>query len=75
MKIEFQETNYEYGFTLRPETPNDFAQLLRIAKQSKREVPNIYTSFYNDNPYCAISMPRIESNKRVTSLTNQRGNK
>ncbi len=72
MKIEFQETNYEYGFTLKPETPQEFAQLLRLAKQSKREVPDIYTTFYSENPYCSISIKRLDDNRRISSLGNSK---
>jgi len=65
MKTTFVENTSGLGIEIIPETPEDFAMLLRFANNAKRETPDIFLSFSNKvymNVYMRKIRPSIQQN-------------
>jgi hypothetical protein len=45
MKTEFDDSDYGLNITIQPETVEEFATLLRYAKNANSEKPEVYISF------------------------------
>lgn len=68
MKFEFEEHLHGSWITLTPETPKEVAQLLRVAKNTKAQKPDIYFSFSTDIPNLSIGMMKIKESVQVMSI-------
>lgn len=68
MKFHYNENKWEFGVTLTPETPKEFAELLRISKNAKSEKPQMYFSFSTDEPTCNISIAKVVPEKQTNSI-------
>ena len=68
MKFDYNENKWELGITMIPETPKEFAELLRISKNAKAEKPMIYFSFSTDNPYLTVSIAKVEATRQTNSI-------
>jgi hypothetical protein len=68
MKFDYNENKWELGITLIPETPKEFAELLRISRNAKAEKPVIYFSFSTDTPTCSISLAKVVPEKQTNSI-------
>jgi len=65
MKTTFNENHNGLGIEIIPETPEDFAMLLRFANNAKRETPDIFLSFSSKvymNVYMRKVRPSIQQN-------------
>lgn len=74
MKLEYEENDYGLWITLKPETPDEVAQLARYALNAKLEAPEVYLSFYK-SPELNLSLRKIKSNRITKALTPKRNDK
>jgi hypothetical protein len=70
MKIKFFENENGSGFDLTPETPAEVSQLVRMAKNTKKDVPKISVYFSGENPQASIWMKKITPEKQHNSINN-----
>jgi hypothetical protein len=70
MKTEVNENKYGLNITLEPETVDEFASLLRFAKNSNSDKPQIYLSFQNE-PYCDIWLKKRKESVQKNSISPQ----
>ena len=71
MKFEIKETDHAFYIELKPETTEDYAKLLRITQQSKREPVEVFTSFSSE-PYTFIQLRRHHRDKRRYQISNRK---
>jgi hypothetical protein len=67
MKVEFEENNYGTFLTLIPETVEEMAGLLRAAKNTSCQKPDVYFSFSRD-PNLSVSLYKRKLSAQVTSI-------
>jgi len=70
MKVKFNQ--YEGGgsdISLEPETKYEMQQLMKLAKNAKREPASIRFSFNND-PHCYIFFKHVLPSVQNNSITN-----
>lgn len=74
MKIQVDESKYQTSLTINPENMAEFAKLLRMVKHSKREVPDMFLSFSENNsaPYLSISFGKKSAQNQITYLNNKK---
>lgn len=72
MKFSINESRFCTSITLTPETPAEMAMLARATQNSKAEKPSIHLLFSNDNPYCHITMKKVNESKQVNSISNSK---
>lgn len=68
MKFTYNENKWELGIAMIPETPKEFAEMLRIAKNAKAEKPSVYFSFSTDDPCLNISIAKVTENKQTNLI-------
>lgn len=68
MKFEFNEGDYGAGFNLIAETPEECAQLLRIATNCKAEKPAIRLFFEAKEITFNIWMRKVKKNVQRSSI-------
>lgn len=69
MKIEFDENKFGGDFTIYPETPAEFAQLLRLAKNANSSKPEIHVNFSTDNPYCSLWIKKRKESVQSNAIS------
>lgn len=72
MKTKFEEGKWGCEIVLIPETPAETAQLLRVAKNTKREPAYISFSFFTDEPKLSVSMNKVNEGKQYDSINNKK---
>lgn len=77
MKAKLDESKWWVGIELSPESMQEVASLLRLAMNTKREVPVIHVSFseYSDNggvPTCLIQFDKKQPNNQISSVNNRK---
>jgi hypothetical protein len=70
MKIELRETESGFEFFCLPETIEDSATLLRLANSTKREVPQIRTSYF-DKVYSSVWIKKKDSSAVYNCVENK----
>ncbi len=75
MKFHYHESKWELAITLTPETPKEFAEMLRISRNAKAEKPQIYFSFSTDEPTCNISISKVQVQSQTNSINPSDRNK
>lgn len=68
MKFEYFENKWGMSIMLEPETPKEFAQVLRMSKNAKAEKPNIFFSFSDDKPVMSIDLAKVRENVQRNSI-------
>ena len=68
MKFSYNENKWELGIVMTPETPAEFGEMLRIAKNAKAEKPSVYFSFSTDNPCLNISIAKVTEVKQTNFI-------
>jgi hypothetical protein len=68
MKIEFSEYQFGADIQLTPETPKEFAQILRFTKNAAAKKATIYFSFSSDEPVCSIFMDKVKPTVQSKSI-------
>ena len=67
MKVEFEENDYGTFLTLVPETLEEMAGLLRAAKNTSSQKPDVYFSF-SRNPALSVSLYKRKISAQVMSV-------
>jgi hypothetical protein len=68
MKVEINEWTQGIEFTLKPETVEEYAQLLRFGMNANADKPFVYTSF-GENPHCYIHLHKRKESVQKTSIS------
>jgi hypothetical protein len=72
MKITFNESKFCVSFSLTPETPQEVAQIARMAQSSKREPAHISFSFSGENPTGSVYINKIAESKQSNFISNNK---
>jgi hypothetical protein len=67
MKATISEHSSGLSITLNPESVKEYSQLLRYAKNAKKEKPSIYLSFRNE-AYLSIWLRKIKASVQKNSI-------
>lgn len=70
MKVAIFDNDSGTNIELIPETMEENNTLLRMAKNSKSEKPQIFVAFSKENPYCNIWVKKIDVRKQSNSVHN-----
>lgn len=68
MKFDYWEGKHGMEVRMIPETPKEFAELLRISKNAKAEKPDIVFDFSSDNPRCNIFINKRHESNQIDTL-------
>ena len=70
MKIEYFEGQYGLQIDMKPETPAEMAQLIRLTNNAKAIKPEIRTYFDGDAPATTIWLQKIQPKAQKNSIHN-----
>ena len=70
MKIEYFEGQYGLQVDMKPETPAEVAQLLRLTKNAKAIKPEIKLYFESDTPSATIWLRKVQPKAQKNSISN-----
>lgn len=68
MKVNIDESEYGLFLEIKPETLEECNQLLRFARNAKKEPADIYMSIYGSTPDLNISLPKVKKSVQSSSI-------